>query len=72
MLNQKSELQRALERQKDNIARRELENHVAQKTPELEKVIADRARRLQEGSQDNKVGRGSCGVAGFKVVFVSF
>lgn len=56
VLNQKSELQRALEKQKDNLAKRELENHVAAKTPELEKVIADRARRLQEGSQDNKVG----------------
>lgn len=55
MLNQKSELQRALEKQKDNLARKELENHIATKTPELEKVIADRARRLQEGNNDNKV-----------------
>lgn len=48
MLNQKSELQKALERHKDNIAKKELEHNVASKTPELEKVIADRAKRLQE------------------------
>lgn len=48
MLNQKSELQRALEKHKDNLAKKELENHVFSKTPELEKVIADRAKRLQE------------------------
>lgn len=58
VLNQKSELQRALEKQKDNLAKKELEHHIASKTPELEKVIADRARRLQEGLQDNKVGVG--------------
>lgn len=55
VLNQKSELQRALEKQKDNLAKKELQTHVAEKTPELEKVIADRARRLQEGTNDNKV-----------------
>lgn len=60
VLNQKSELQRALERQKDNLAKKELENHIAAKTPELEKVIADRARRRQEGSHDDKVGSVVC------------
>lgn len=48
VLNQKSELQKALEKHKDNIAKKELEHNVASKTPELEKVIADRAKRLQE------------------------
>lgn len=52
MLNQKSELQRALEKHKDNLAKKELENHIASKTPELEKVIADRAKRLQETTLD--------------------
>ncbi|XP_050295981.1 protein FAM107B isoform X2 [Anthonomus grandis grandis] len=47
VLNQKSELQRALERHKDNLAKKQLENHIAEKTPELEKVIADRAKRLE-------------------------
>lgn len=47
VLNQKSELQRALEKHKDNVAKKQLESYVADKTPELEKVIADRARRLE-------------------------
>ncbi|KAJ8981634.1 hypothetical protein NQ317_000862 [Molorchus minor] len=48
----KTELQRALERQKDNLAKKQLENHIASKTPELEKVIADRAKRLQHPEED--------------------
>lgn len=40
MLNQKSELQKALEKHKTNVARKEMENHMNSKTPELEKVIA--------------------------------
>lgn len=59
VLNQKTELQRALEKQKDNLAKKQLENNIAAKTPELEKVIADRAKRLQnhgeEKSEDDKV-----------------
>lgn len=60
VLNQKSELQRALERHKDNVAKKQLEHHIAAKTPELEKVIADRARRLEnpvkkEENEDDKV-----------------
>ncbi|XP_030749890.1 protein FAM107B isoform X2 [Sitophilus oryzae] len=48
VLNQKTELQRALERHKDNLAKKQLENHIAAKVPELEKVIADRAKRLEK------------------------
>lgn len=48
VLNQKSELQRALEKHKDNLAKKELEHQLTQSTPELEKVIADRAKRLQD------------------------
>ncbi|KAJ3643046.1 hypothetical protein Zmor_025784 [Zophobas morio] len=54
VLNQKSELQRALEKQKENMAKKELETHLAAKTPELEKVIADRAKRMQANSMDEK------------------
>jgi len=51
VLNQKSELQKALEKHKDNIAKKELENHISSKTPhELEKVIADRAKRRQDAT----------------------
>lgn len=46
-MNQKSELQRALEKHKDNLAKKQLDSYIAEKTPELEKVIADRARRLE-------------------------
>jgi hypothetical protein len=55
VLNQKSELQRALEKQKENLAKKEMENHMATRTPELEKVIADRAKRLQANTNDDKV-----------------
>ncbi|KAH1005269.1 hypothetical protein HUJ04_006284 [Dendroctonus ponderosae] len=59
VLNQKSELQRALEKHKDNVAKKQLESYVAEKTPELEKVIADRARRLEspakKDNEDDKV-----------------
>ncbi|RZC35749.1 protein FAM107B [Asbolus verrucosus] len=54
VLNQKSELQRALEKQKENRAKKEMENHLATKTPELEKAIADRAKRLQANTNDEK------------------
>ncbi|KAG5887502.1 hypothetical protein JTB14_023687 [Gonioctena quinquepunctata] len=52
VLNQKTELQRALEKQKDNLAKKQLENHIAARAPELEKVIADRAKRLQNPNED--------------------
>ncbi|CAH1284777.1 unnamed protein product [Diabrotica balteata] len=52
VLNQKSELQRALEKQKDNLARKKLDDHIAAQTPELEKVIADRVKRLQSSHED--------------------
>lgn len=52
VLNQKTELQRALERQKDNLTKKQLENHIAAQTPELEKVIADRAKRLQHPNEE--------------------
>ncbi|CAH1154238.1 unnamed protein product [Phaedon cochleariae] len=52
VLNQKTELQRALEKQKDNLAKKQLQTHVASKAPELEKVIADRAKRLQSPNED--------------------
>ncbi|EFA10527.2 protein FAM107B isoform X1 [Tribolium castaneum] len=54
VLNQKSELQKALEKQKENLAKKQLENHLADKTPELEKVIADRAKRLQGNTNEEK------------------
>lgn len=57
VLNQKTELQKALEKHKENLLRKELEHQVASETHELEKVIADRARRLQEGTNENKVTR---------------
>ncbi|CAG9773053.1 unnamed protein product [Ceutorhynchus assimilis] len=62
VLNQKSELQRALEKHKDNIAKKQLEHHIADTTPELEKVIADRARRLenpvkQENEEDKVINK---------------
>ncbi|XP_056646146.1 actin-associated protein FAM107A isoform X2 [Diorhabda carinulata] len=52
VLNQKTELQRALEKQKDNLAKKQLEDHIAAQTPEFEKVIADRAKRLQSSHED--------------------
>ncbi|KAL1512886.1 hypothetical protein ABEB36_002393 [Hypothenemus hampei] len=59
VLNQKSELQRAWEKHKDNVAKKQMEHNVAETTPELEKVIADRARRLEnpikQESEDDKV-----------------
>lgn len=55
ILNQKSELQRALEKQKDNMAKKQYENCVASRAPELEKVIADRAKRLQSNTNEDKV-----------------
>ncbi|CAG9862954.1 unnamed protein product [Phyllotreta striolata] len=52
VLNQKTELQRALEKQKENLAKKQLEEHISAQTPELEKVIADRAKRLQSSHED--------------------
>ncbi|KAF5298116.1 hypothetical protein FQA39_LY02540 [Lamprigera yunnana] len=52
VLNQKSELQRALEKHKDNIAKKGLEHHINEQAHELEKVIADRAKRRQDPVPD--------------------
>ncbi|XP_031342733.1 protein FAM107B isoform X2 [Photinus pyralis] len=46
VLNQKSELQRALEKHKDNVARKELDHHIS--SHELEKALADRIKRRQD------------------------
>lgn len=47
ILNQKSELQKALEKHKDSQAKKEIEQQrLEDKTP-LEKVIEERARRLE-------------------------
>lgn len=37
------------------MARKQLENCIASRTPELEKVIADRAKRLQASPNEDKV-----------------
>jgi len=50
VLNQKSELEKVLAKHKDNQAKKELEETIAAKEPELKKVIADRARKLEEGN----------------------
>ncbi|KAL3269373.1 hypothetical protein HHI36_008443 [Cryptolaemus montrouzieri] len=54
VLNQKSELQRALEKQKENLAKKELENSIQAQQPELEKVIAERAKKLEEKNNDSQ------------------
>ncbi|KAK9889840.1 hypothetical protein WA026_007204 [Henosepilachna vigintioctopunctata] len=54
VLNQKSELQRALEKQKDNLAKKELENNIQARQPELEKVIAERAKKLEGKTNDSQ------------------
>ncbi|XP_065155803.1 uncharacterized protein [Atheta coriaria] len=48
VLNQKSELAKAMEKHKDSIMRKEYEHKLASQTPELVKVIQDRAKRLEE------------------------
>ncbi|RZF34231.1 hypothetical protein LSTR_LSTR010551, partial [Laodelphax striatellus] len=57
VLNQKSELQKALEKHKDNQARKDLEmQKLEEKTP-LERVIEERAKRLEsyeKGSLENE------------------
>lgn len=47
VLNQKSELQRALEKHKDHQIKKELENEKSQNKTLLERVIEERARRLE-------------------------
>lgn len=49
-MNQKTELQRALEKQKEHLAKKQIEDN--SRIPELEKVIADRAKRLQSPNED--------------------
>lgn len=51
-MNQKTELQRALEKQKEHLAKKKIEDTT--RMPELEKVIAERAKRLQSPIE-NKV-----------------
>lgn len=53
-MNQKTELQRALEKQKEQLAKKQVEDNA--RIPELEKVIADRAKRLQSPNE-NKVSQ---------------
>ena len=50
VLNQKSELQRALEKHKDHQTRKEMENERNQNKSLLEKVIEERARRIESVS----------------------
>lgn len=47
MLNQKSELQRAMEKHKENQFKKELELQKQENMTPLEKVIEQRARRLE-------------------------
>lgn len=60
VLNQKSELQRALEKHKDSQARKELELQKSEDKTPLERVIEERARRLESlekssnGVEDSK------------------
>lgn len=49
-MNQKSELQRALEKHKDHQIKKELENEKSQNKTLLERVIEERARRLENVS----------------------
>lgn len=50
VLNQKSELQRALEKHKDHQVKKEIENEKSQNKTLLERVIEERARRLENVS----------------------
>lgn len=50
VLNQKSELQRAMEKHKDTQIRKELEMQKQENRSPLEKVIEERARRLENVS----------------------
>ncbi|XP_039295754.1 protein FAM107B isoform X2 [Nilaparvata lugens] len=57
VLNQKSELQKALEKHKDNQARKEVEMQKQEEKTPLERVIEERARRLEsyeKGSLENE------------------
>lgn len=58
VLNQKCELQKAMEKRKDSMAKKELENNISQQAPELKKVIADRAKRLEEAPTTNEDDKG--------------
>lgn len=58
VLNQKCELQKAMEKRKDSLAKKEMENSISQQAPELKKVIADRAKRLEEAPTTNEDDKG--------------
>jgi hypothetical protein len=47
VLNQKSELQKALEKHKEHQVKKELEQQKQESKSALERVIEDRARRLE-------------------------
>lgn len=47
VLNQKSELQRALEKHKEHQVKKELEHQKQESKSALERVIEERARRLE-------------------------
>lgn len=49
-----------MEKQKDNMAKKQLENRLASNKPELEKVIADRARKIENPDQQDKVRPCKC------------
>lgn len=55
VLNQKSELQRAMEKHKDTQIRKELEMQKQENRSPLEKVIEERARRLENVEKTNCV-----------------
>lgn len=57
VLNQKSELAKAMEKHKDSIMRKEYEHKLASQTPELVKVIQDRAKRLEEVQTPTQVNK---------------
>lgn len=52
VLNQKSELQKALTKHKEKQIMNQVKEH--RETPELERAIAERARRLEQAEQTNE------------------
>lgn len=52
VLNQKSELQRALEKHKEHQVKKEVEQQRAQNKTAFERVIEERARRLESVSSN--------------------
>ncbi|CAG9560568.1 unnamed protein product [Danaus chrysippus] len=52
VLNQKSELQKALSKHKEKQLMNQIQQH--RETPELERAIAERARRLEQAEQSTE------------------